>query len=76
MKPATTYRAYTNYRADGWPLCPRCDEDELWGIADVVFYPRLPTMAEHLMYIRGCYRCNWKPPVSFNPSPHPARLRQ
>lgn len=31
MTPAHTFRPLTTFRADGWPLCPRCGEDELWS---------------------------------------------
>jgi hypothetical protein len=38
----------TDYRKDGWPLCPRCDDDELaaiWTLTDIT-----------LMDIDFCYR--------------------
>ena len=38
---------YTQRRADGWPLCPRCGDDELWS----------PTSDE--AGIRGCLSCGW-----------------
>jgi len=37
------------FRADGWPLCPICGEDELFAAA-------LNNI------ITGCYRCQWQPP--------------
>jgi predicted RNA-binding Zn-ribbon protein involved in translation (DUF1610 family) len=37
------------YRADGWPLCPQCGEDELWSRA----IPARPT--DELT----CYLCGW-----------------
>lgn len=42
----------TKLREDGWPLCPRCGEDELWS-AEVPADPRR---------IVSCLRCGWKPP--------------
>lgn len=42
-------RPYRHYRADGWPYCPRCDEDELWSNA---------TQAT-VETIVGCYACGW-----------------
>lgn len=39
------------FRADGWPYCPRCGEDELYSLAN-------PATVETIV---GCYRCNWKP---------------
>jgi predicted RNA-binding Zn-ribbon protein involved in translation (DUF1610 family) len=47
----TARRPYTHYRADGWPYCPQCDEDELWSNAT---YATIDTIV-------GCYRCDWKP---------------
>jgi hypothetical protein len=42
---------YVRFRADAWPYCPCCDEDELYSLAT---YATVETIA-------GCYRCNWKP---------------
>jgi DNA-directed RNA polymerase subunit M/transcription elongation factor TFIIS len=57
--PASVARPYRHYRADGWPYCPRCDEDELWSGET---YPTVETIV-------GCYSCGWKPdPVPFPPS--------
>jgi hypothetical protein len=38
---------YRRWRPDGWPYCPRCDEDELYSLAD-------PATVETIC---GCYRC-------------------
>jgi len=38
------------YRADGWPLCPQCGEDELWARE----VPATPTAA------LTCYLCGWR----------------
>lgn len=38
---------YTKRRLDGWPLCPKCGEDELWS----------PTYDE--AGIVGCDACSW-----------------
>lgn len=43
---------YEERRADGWPLCPECGEDELYSLA-------MPKATEAT--IEGCYRCGWKP---------------
>ncbi len=45
------YYGYIEHRADGWPLCPQCEHDELYSLADP---PTIET-------IEGCYACNWKP---------------
>lgn len=44
---------YTERRADGWPMCPRCDSDELYSLSAP------PTEAT----ILGCYFCGWRPPA-------------
>jgi hypothetical protein len=36
-----------DYRADGWPLCPRCGEDELWSA-------EIPARPYGML---RCYRC-------------------
>lgn len=41
---------YSERRRDGWPLCPRCGEDELYSLA-------IPATIET---IEACYACNWK----------------
>lgn len=38
---------YRRWRPDGWPYCPRCDEDELYSLAT-------PATVETIC---GCYRC-------------------
>lgn len=43
--------AYVQFREDGWPLCPGCDEDELWS-------PATPATIET---ISSCLRCGWRP---------------
>lgn len=51
-----------SYRKDGWPLCPRCGEDELWS-ARMYWWngsaPR-PTLAECFAHDFGCYLCGWR----------------
>lgn len=53
-------RAASRFRADGWPLCPVCDEDEL---ADLThdFARR-----DARLY---CYRCNWRGFVDLTNAP-------
>jgi hypothetical protein len=43
MRPKPVYR---HRRADGWPYCPQCDEDELWSNAT-------PATEDSIV---GCYR--------------------
>lgn len=53
---------YTEFRKDGWPLCPRCGEDELWAHGPDIIPPYTPTQAEMIAAIRGCCNCSWTPP--------------
>jgi hypothetical protein len=72
----THFRAhrFKRYRSDGFPLCPRCGEDELasarmnatadaWARTWSTHYGTLlyepPTMAECLEDAFSCYRCGW-----------------
>ena len=43
-------------RADGWPLCPSCGEDELWS-AFIPWTAAEKTMANYLALELRCYRC-------------------
>lgn len=49
------------HRADGWPICPQCDEDELYSLA----IPADPAK------IDGCYRCGWRSGVAIDPRWNP-----
>lgn len=44
---------YTMRRADGWPLCPHCENDELYSL-------HVPAT---IRTICGCYACGWMPPL-------------
>ena len=59
------------FRADGWPLCPVCGEDEVYSLIwnDG---PR-PSMDEFMAGALACYRCTWKKPAQ--PQPLPARCQ-
>lgn len=54
---------FTEYRADGWPLCPWCGEDELWSN----FMEKPPdytgTLEQYLACELRCYLCNWSRPA-------------
>jgi hypothetical protein len=43
---------YRGWRADGWPYCPSCGEDELYSLS-------VPATVETIV---GCYLCRWRPP--------------
>lgn len=51
---------FKEFRADGWPLCPVCEEDELWCPGSTRFHneqQRPPTVAECVHMGLVCYRC-------------------
>jgi hypothetical protein len=50
-------RVTQHFRPDGWPLCPRCGEDELYCLEqcyDLSHDHRTPPCPG-----MRCYRCNW-----------------
>jgi hypothetical protein len=49
------------FRRDGWPLCPRCEEDELYSVAMLRWngLGERPTLTACLKEEFRCYRCNW-----------------
>lgn len=51
--------AFSEFREDGWPLCPACGEDELWQNIDAIAFPRVPSLQERIENIVGCYHCGW-----------------
>lgn len=51
-----------SYRGDGWPLCPRCGEDELWvhKLGNIPLKVPVTTIPElYFEEIFTCYTCNW-----------------
>lgn len=52
---------YTHFRADGWPLCPQCDEDELYSHLMLVWdgTGERPSVEECLHKGMTCYLCHW-----------------
>ena len=53
------------YRADGWPLCPNCGEDELWSKLIWQGAGECPPIAHYIKAGLSCYRCGWsnEPPI-------------
>jgi hypothetical protein len=47
------------WRADGWPLCPRCGEDELYSLLHWDGKGQKPPMSEWLNAGLRCYYCHW-----------------
>ncbi len=46
-------------RRDGWPLCPRCGEDELWSAITWDGLTERPPMEIWLAAGLTCYKCRW-----------------
>ena len=44
-------------RADGWPLCPVCEEDELYSLLNWNGQGAKPPMAEYIRAGMCCYLC-------------------
>jgi hypothetical protein len=51
---------YKEFRADGWPLCPVCEEDELYSHLMLGWTKdEPPSVAECIATGMACYRCGW-----------------
>lgn len=52
---------FKEYRKDGWPLCPRCNDDELLSCLMMVWCKRCtkPTLAQCLSNGFFCLNCDW-----------------
>lgn len=55
------WRRFTEFRKDGWPLCPACGEEELWSGLMMRWdgEGERPTLDECLAQDFGCYACGW-----------------
>lgn len=51
---------YKEFRADGWPLCPNCGEDELYSHLSWTDYDDKPAMSDYIKDGLQCYRCQWQ----------------
>jgi hypothetical protein len=49
----------TEYREDGWPLCPRCGEDELYTLMPARQQARRPFLGRYFEHRFRCYLCSW-----------------
>lgn len=47
------------YRADGWPLCPNCGEDELWSPLLWDGDSERPPVSAYIAAGLRCYFCDW-----------------
>lgn len=51
---------YKEFRKDGWPLCPKCGEDELYSQMPWTDESNKPTIGEFIEGGLQCYRCQWQ----------------
>lgn len=52
---------YTEFRKDGWPLCPRCGEDELYSHLMLGWTKsEPPPLQDCIDSGMKCYRCSWE----------------
>lgn len=50
---------FKEYRADGWPICPRCEEDELWSPLRWDGEGEKPPIQAYIDAGLTCYLCGW-----------------
>ena len=52
---------FKEYRRDGWPYCPRCEQDELYTLlnANNNSHPNGVTIQERIDAGVKCYYCDW-----------------
>ncbi len=62
MGIAKTESMQQEYRRDGWPLCPRCGDDELYSLVIMQNAGKVPgpTLDECFAGEFRCYYCNWQ----------------
>lgn len=46
-------------RPDGWPLCPRCGQDEVWSPLIWDGTGERPALAAYIAAGLRCYGCSW-----------------
>lgn len=62
IRPAPNPDSYIEVferRADGWPLCPHCGEDELWSPL-IWDGDEKPPLQDFIDAGLNCYYCGWK----------------
>ena len=52
---------FKEFTEAGWPLCPVCEEDELYSILMLNYHGEgeRPSISQCLAGEMRCYRCNW-----------------
>ncbi len=51
---------FAEFRSDGFPLCPRCGEDELWSSLMWTDDSNKPTLDQLIKHGLSCYSCLYK----------------
>jgi hypothetical protein len=59
LEPHIRGCAMLQYRADGWPLCPRCGDDELWSPFFWDGTGPQPPLHVYIAAGLSCYQCGW-----------------
>ncbi len=54
---------FREFRSDGWPLCPVCEEDELYSPLMWTEDLDRPTLSEFMDGPLHCLRCGWDKPA-------------
>ena len=61
MASAAVNPAYKEFRKDGWPYCPQCEEDELYSYLMLGWTKDEPPSVQDCIDAgMECYRCSWK----------------
>lgn len=68
MKVTALRAQFKEFRADGWPLCPQCEEDELYSYLMLSWTKdEPPTIDECIATGMQCYCCSWKSRIAALP---------
>jgi hypothetical protein len=69
---------FREFREDGWPLCPACGEDELFGTLITARPGSGPLASPEEIFAGGfkCYACGWESETKSAPPRQPARVRK
>jgi hypothetical protein len=69
-------RPFYKTRADGWPLCPVCGDDELWSHLNWDGMSERPPLEAWIDTGLTCYACNYDSTRMQTPPPTPPAARR
>lgn len=52
------HTCFVEFRADGWPTCPNCGNDEIYSLIPWDG-EQVPTAQQYVEYGLSCYYCGW-----------------